>query len=112
MVFGFSCDFLFFFEDKEGRMWMPTNNGLVNTQKKYLLRYAADSSFIVGFNVFKKSDGLPTSEFNGGCNPNVIRFEDGILSISSLNGIVQFNPDEIIDGSLPLNIFIKKIPKP
>lgn len=98
-----------FFEDAQGRLWMPTNNGLVSALRRELIAYAADHSSIVSFNIYKKIDGLPTSEFNGGCYPNVIRFADGMIAISSLRGIVEFNPDNMRDGSLPKNIYIDKI---
>lgn len=81
-----------FIEDGHGFFWLPSNNGLFKVRKSELLDYAERRQDKVNFFRFDRSDGLPTNEFNGGCDPSYIWLKDSLLSIPSMKGLVWFYP--------------------
>jgi len=98
-----------FAEDSMQRIWMSTNNGLVVVAKQELMKCLSDTTFKPLYRVFTVKDGLASSEFNGGCYPSHMVFNDGVISFPSLNGIIQFNPASIPDWNLPNHVFVKKM---
>lgn len=84
-----------FIDDGKGYFWLPTNNGLFKVQKEALLDFAHKKTDNVYYYMFDKKNGLRTNEFNGGCDPPYVRLKDGMLSLSSINGLVWFYPDKI-----------------
>lgn len=98
-----------FLEDKKGYLWISTNNGLFQMKMDDLYTYLRDSSVSLYYHYYSKWDGLPTNEFNGGCNPAGIVLEDGRFSLPSMDGLVQFYPDSI-SPLLPVSkIFIDEV---
>lgn len=78
-------------EDVYGYFWIPTNNGLVQVRESDLLNYIKTKREIYFYH-YDKNDGFLTNEFNGGCQPNSIKFKNGYIVFPSLNGVVSFNP--------------------
>ncbi len=98
-----------FMEDKLGFFWLPTNKGLYRVAKNELERYAAGNRENVFYYYFDKSAGYSTNEFNGGCTPCGIVMRDGHFSFPSLDGLIQFRPENI-PIELPVSpIFIERI---
>lgn len=85
-----------FIDDGAGYFWLPTNNGLFRVRKDDLIGYANQKISDVYYYMFDKQNGLRTNEFNGGCDAPYVRLSDGMLSVSSINGLVWFYPDKII----------------
>lgn len=81
-----------FMEDSLGNFWLPTNKGLFRVAKKELDSYAAGNPENVFYYYFDKSSGFGSNEFDGGCMPCGIVTRDGIFSLPSLDGLVQFDP--------------------
>lgn len=44
---------------------------------------------------YDKTFGFNTNEFNGGCQSPAIRLRNGKFSFSSLDGLVQFDPEKV-----------------
>lgn len=84
-----------FMEDKQGYFWLPTNKGLYRVAKKELDSYTSGNKENIFYYYFDKFSGFTTNEFNGGCTPCGIVMQDGRFSLPSLDGLVQFNPDNI-----------------
>ncbi|OJV17227.1 MAG: histidine kinase [Dyadobacter sp. 50-39] len=84
-----------FIEDGQGFFWLPTNNGLFKVKKSELLAYAAKRQDKINFFRFDRSDGLPTNEFNGGCDPSYVWLKDSLLSLPSMKGLVWFYPHKV-----------------
>lgn len=84
---GLSNDFIYaVYEDKRGRLWLPTDNGIICLDKK---TEAIKTYFL--------SDGLSDAEFNRKAH---FQAPDGTLYFGGLNGINAFNPadfDEVND---------------
>lgn len=79
-------------EDEGGYFWITTNKGLFKASKIDLLAYADGTNKNLFYQYYSKSDGLPTNEFNGSCQPCGLRLPDGNFSFPSINGIVLFDP--------------------
>jgi len=82
-------------EDAKGYFWLPTNNGLFVTSRESLMSYVRNRKAFPFFYEFSKKHGLRTNEFNGGAQPAYLRLPNGDLSLPSMQGLVQFNPDLI-----------------
>lgn len=67
-------------EDKNGNVWVSTNNGLSYLNMRTHL-----------FSNFGQSDGIPTSNFTGGLSI----FPNGMAYASSLDGIIAFNTNQL-----------------
>ena len=79
---GFSSKTIYgIFEDKNGFLWLSSNNGIIKFNK---------TTFDV--QVFLMEDGLSHYEFN---RNSAFQRKDGTIFFGTLNGIVGFHPDEI-----------------
>ena len=84
-----------FIEDGHGFFWLPSNNGLFKVKKSDLQAYAERRRDKVDFFRFDRADGLPTNEFNGGCDPSYAWLKDSLLSLPSMKGLVWFYPHKL-----------------
>lgn len=82
-----------FIEDGNGYLWFSTNLGLFQASVRELYDYMKRGNFIPYYYYYDQSNGLLSKEFNGGCNPSVIKLPNGKFSYPTLKSIVQFYPD-------------------
>lgn len=98
-----------FLEDRNGFIWMTTNNGLFQCAVQDLYDYASGKPGEIYQHYYGKESGLKTTEFNGGCTPSGLRLDNGTFAFPSMNGVVVFHPDSI-KPVLPANkIFIEQV---
>lgn len=98
-----------FLEDRNGFMWMTTNNGLFQTAVDDLYRYASGKTKSVYHHYYGKESGLISSEFNGGCNPSGAELDNGRFAFPSMAGVVLFHPDSIQPVLPAGKLFIEQI---
>ena len=96
-------------EDKNGFFWMPTNNGLFQAKHQDMLDYVLGKRDNIYYYYYNRKDGFGTNEFNGGFYNCGIRRPDGLFSLSSLNGLVWFRPEEVRPTLPESPILIEKI---
>ncbi len=84
-----------FIEDNSGNVWITTNRGLFQAQMADLYEYLNGQRQPVYYYYYDKNDGFLTNEFNGGCNPSGIKLNNGMFSLPSIKGLIQFHPDSI-----------------
>lgn len=98
-------------DDKNGYFWVPTNKGLFQMAVEDLKNYAGINTggrskgskkteqnaqpAELFYMYHAKREGFNTNEFNGGCDPCAARLDNGYISLSSLNGLVWFQPEKI-----------------
>ena len=82
-------------EDERGYFWLTTNKGLFSMRRQDALDFADGKQDDLFYYYFGKDQGFNTNEFNGGCEPCAIKYEDGDISLPSLDGLVQFTPTAI-----------------
>lgn len=98
-----------FIEDGKGNFWLPTNNGLYKATVNSLVDFVTGKSDNVYWFTFNQGNGLRTTEFNGGANPNFQWLKDGALILPSINGLVKFYPDRLKSDFPQERIFIDEI---
>jgi signal transduction histidine kinase len=98
-----------FLEDKNGFMWMSTNNGLFRCKKEDLNHFIDHKATTVYYQYFNKESGFNTNEFNGSCTPSAVVLGNGKFSFPSVDGLVQFHPDSIRELLPTARIFIDKL---
>jgi signal transduction histidine kinase len=107
-----------FLFDKRNYVWMSTNNGLFRASVNDITHYVADTTSVLYYAYFNRTDGIRNTEFNGGCSPSGIRLANGYFSFPSMEGLVWFDPlavndpppsgpiliDEILEDNMMLRI--------
>lgn len=86
--------------DDNGYCWITTNKGLFQAAQQDLLAYADKQQPYVYYHYYGKDKGFNTNEFNGGCEPCGIKWENGNISLPSMEGLVYFSP-AAISAELP-----------
>lgn len=84
-----------FCEDGKGFFWIPTNNGLFQCLKSELDAYAEERGDGAVYYYHYKDCGRYTNEFNGGSNPTAVYFNNYLLLLPTVNGVVGFAPDSM-----------------
>jgi signal transduction histidine kinase len=82
----------FLYQDKNKFIWASTNDGLIRIPSFSFDNALAGGDFIPQPQYFDYTNGLPTDEMNGGTYPAFLNFNDTMLSIPSIMGIVKFHP--------------------
>ena len=95
-----------FLRDRSGFLWISTNKGLFQVLESDLLDFADKKTSYVYYHYYDRSYGFGSNEFNGGGSNSGLMLSDGTISLSSMNGLVHFHPDEIrpILPSSPIRI--------
>jgi signal transduction histidine kinase len=96
-------------EDRKGRIWFSTNNGLLCTSRQTLLDHLSGIGHGVTYQIYDKSDGLVTNEFNGSATPDKVFLSDGRVSLPSLKSLVLFNPDTFPVDSSGTKLFLDEV---
>jgi len=81
-------------EDSKGHFWISTNKGLIEVDKKSLLKHIKEKSPIY-YHHYDTKNGFLTNEFNGGCQPCNSKLDNGYFVYPSLNGLVTFHPEKV-----------------
>jgi signal transduction histidine kinase len=63
----------------------------------------------ISFQYFGKLEGIDVLEMNGGCTPCVIQLPNGHFSFPGIDGLIQFNPNDIKEINIKPNLFLDKI---
>ncbi|NLR59552.1 hypothetical protein HGH93_15670 [Chitinophaga polysaccharea] len=82
-------------EDDQGYFWLTTNKGLFSVRRQDALDFADGKQDDLFYYYFGRDQGFNTNEFNGGCEPCALKYEDGDISLPSLDGLVKFAPAAI-----------------
>ncbi len=75
-------------EDAQGYLWMSCNHGIYRVSRKDLNDVLDGRRASVRCQVFGRTDGMPTSECNGGSQPSGWRSHDGKLWFPTPEGFV------------------------
>jgi signal transduction histidine kinase len=86
-------------EDDDGNFWMSSNRGIYRVSKRELNDVATGKAAAVTSIGYGKSDGMRSSECNGGNSPAGIKARDGTLWFPTQDGVVKIDP-----RSLPTNL--------
>ena len=84
-----------FIEDDEHNIWASSNKGLFRSPKQSVKDFWNFGPGKIAFRYFGKIDGIDVLEMNGGCSPCAIKLPNGDFSIPGIDGLIQFNPDNL-----------------
>jgi signal transduction histidine kinase len=84
-----------FLPDKNGFLWISTNNGVFQVLESDLIAYTEGRSRDVYYHYYDRSYGFYSNEFNGGGSNSGYIASDGSLYFASLNGLVSLRPDNL-----------------
>ena len=96
-----------FIDDGHGYFWLATNNGLLKTGIDRLADYMIHDTAELSIYTFNTKDGLTTAEFNG-ATPNFQWLGDSTLALTSMDGVVEFKPSQLIIDHPDNRILIDK----
>ena len=82
-------------EDERGRLWVGTPTGIARVQKTELNQCAPGGADFVRFTTYDQTDGLPTAECSGGCQPSCWRSHDGHLWFATVKGAVWVDSSDL-----------------
>ncbi len=82
-------------EDDAGNYWMSCNNGIFSISKESMTDFFTGRSDRVESQVYGRSDGLLSSECNGGSEPAGWRDRDGRMWFPTIRGVVSLDPDNL-----------------
>lgn len=82
-------------EDAGGNFWMSCNLGIYRVSRRELNDYAEGRVKAVTAISYGKSDGMLSSECNGGAQPAGIRSQDGKLWFPTQGGVVVVDPQAV-----------------
>ncbi len=84
-----------FIEDDEHNIWASSNKGLFRSPKQSVKDFWNFGPGKIKYRYFGKIDGIDVLEMNGGCSPCAIKLPNGDFSIPGIDGLIQFNPDNL-----------------
>lgn len=97
-----------FIKDDQNRIWASSNKGLFMSPAKSLIDFWEFGPGNISFQYFGKLEGIDVLEMNGGCTPCVIQLPNGYFSFPGIDGLIQFNPNDIKEISIKPNLFLDK----
>ena len=98
-----------FISDTNGFLWMSTNKGLYKVQLKEISHYLSENTTEVYYYYYGEESGIENTEFNGGNDPPVVALNNGYFSFPSMDGLVWFNPYEMITINATEKILIDQV---
>lgn len=105
----FSNSILQILEDDEGSLWMSSNRGLFRARRGDIEAVMDGRSAGFKVVVYDRSDGLTTTEFNGGAQPAGWKDREGRLWFVSSNGVVRVDPEHMPVNTHPPNVVIERV---
>jgi signal transduction histidine kinase/ligand-binding sensor domain-containing protein/DNA-binding response OmpR family regulator len=96
-------------EDNHAYYWMTSNRGIVRLRKDKLNGFADGSLRTISYRSYDLSDGLKSTEFNGGAQDTGWKTREGNLLFANSKGVVEVNPDYLAEDRLPPPVVIENV---
>ena len=93
--------------DDRGNFWMSSNQGIYRVSRSELEEFAAGKRKTIISTAYGKSDGMLSTEANGGGQPAGIKMRDGRLWFPTQNGVAIINPASVKTNPLPPPVVIE-----
>lgn len=95
--------------DADGYLWLSSSFGLSRVARDELVRAAEGAPVRVKVRAFDRADGLPTNEFNGDYQSQVLVDSAGFLWFPTYAGVVRLDPRAVAGDSLPPQVHLERI---
>lgn len=97
-------------KDDEGYFWLSSNRGLWKIAAKQAHSVADHNSKSIVFEHYDESDGMVSSQANGGSNPASAKLPDGSLYFATAQGVVYLHTDSLHQLSKnPLPVVLQSV---
>lgn len=96
-------------EDDFGRIWMTSNTGLSSANKQDIYDFIDGKVKRISNVSYLKSDGLNSTEFNGGFSPSSLQAADGSLWFPSISGVTVVLPKRLSGLNTAVNLNIEEL---
>ena len=83
--------------DRSGNLWLTTPGGLLRVGHAQASAVADGRVTNVATELFGESDGMPTSQCNGGSSPAAWLLSDGSVWIATVRGVALVHPERLAD---------------
>lgn len=95
--------------DSQGNFWMSSNQGIYRVNRRQVIDYADGKLPAVISTAYNKSDGMLSTECNGGRQPAGIRASDGKLWFATQDGAAIVDPEAVPFNPLPPPVVIENV---
>jgi ligand-binding sensor domain-containing protein/signal transduction histidine kinase len=96
-------------EDKQHEMWLTSNKGIMSVPRATLDALARGQSIAIDIHTYDLSDGLRTTEFDGGNTSAGCLTSDGRLWFPNIRGIIAVDPAHIRTNTIPPPVQIEQV---
>ena len=96
-------------EDDFGYIWLSGNNGVFRARKHDLDAYAEGRRARVLVSAFGRSDGMRSSECNGGGQPAGWKTRDGRICFPTVKGLAIIDPRDIRTNQQPPTVIVEDV---
>ena len=96
-------------EDRSENLWMSCNKGIFRVSKKQLNDFADGKIQSITSVRYDISDGMKSSECNGGAQPAGWKTQDGKLWFATIKGAVMIDPENIKLNEQPPPVIIEQL---
>jgi signal transduction histidine kinase/ligand-binding sensor domain-containing protein/DNA-binding response OmpR family regulator len=96
-------------EDDLGYFWMSSNRGIFRTKRSELIDFAEGKLASVTFQSFGITDGMESTECNGGSQYSAWKTKDGKLLFACLKSVVVVDPNSLQSNPLAPPVVIESV---
>ena len=96
-------------EDDLGWFWISCNRGIYRVRKQELLDFADGKTKTLTCLAYNQSDGMPSSECNGGRWPAGVKTRDGKLWFPTMGGVAMIDPANFKANTQPPPVVIEEM---
>lgn len=96
-------------EDHSGGLWFSSSGGIFTTKKRDFETFINGESPRIASARFGKSQGLKSTEMNGGFQPSIWKSTDGRLWFPSGAGVAVVNPSQTFHNTVPPPVVIGSV---
>ena len=93
----------------DGRYYMSSNRGIHSVAKRELDAFVSGASRHVTHRAWRRADGMPSSECNGGRQPSGLRAADGTLWFPTQGGVAVIDPRAVPENRFPPPVVVEEV---
>jgi two-component sensor histidine kinase/ligand-binding sensor domain-containing protein len=102
-------EFFTLFEDSVGNIWSTSNNGIQYFSLDEIDAFRQKRLSQISAGQIGLSEGLPTRQFNNNFFPTGWKISDGSILLSTMRGVVTFDPIQAARKAPPVNAIIERL---
>lgn len=96
-------------DDQLGNLWLTSNKGVYSVAKRTLAALMQGNLKTLPITLYGASDGMRSTECNGGFQPAAWKMQDGRLAFPTMKGAVFVNPAKLVINQFPPPVAIESI---